>query len=95
MQLFVRECAVPRAAALLVPVILSLALTGYRTSRQDQPQTPRSNSARPNIVLAIADDWSFPHASAYGDRTVRTPNFDRVAREGARFTHAIAAAPSC
>ena len=95
MQLFVRECAVPRAAALLVPIILSLALTGYRTSRQDQPQTPRSNSARPNIVLAIADDWSFPHASTYGDRTVRTPNFDRVAREGARFTHAFAAAPSC
>ena len=46
-------------------------------------------------MLAIADDWSFPHASAYGDRTVRTPNFDRVAREGARFTHAFAAAPSC
>ena len=62
---------------------------------QDQPQPPRSNSPRPNIVLAIADDWSFPHASAYGDRTVRTPNFDRVAREGARFTHAFAAAPSC
>ena len=36
MQLFVRECAVPRAGALLVPLILSLALTGYRTSRQDQ-----------------------------------------------------------
>ncbi|MFZ0854610.1 MAG: sulfatase-like hydrolase/transferase [Hyphomicrobiaceae bacterium] len=80
----------PRAAALLVPLILSLALTGYRTSLQDQPQTPRANSARPNIVLAIADDWSFPHASAYGDRAVRTPNFDRVAREGVRFTHARA-----
>ena len=90
-----RECAVPRAAALLMPLILSLALTGYRTSRQDQPQTPRSNSARPNIVLAIADDWSFPHASADGDSIVRTPNFDRVAREGVRFTHAFAAAPSC
>ncbi len=95
MQLFVRECAVPRAAALLVPLILSLALTGYRTSHQAQPRTARSNSARPNIVLAIADDWSFPHASAYGDRAVRTPNFDRVAREGVRFTHAFAAAPSC
>ena len=56
-------------------------------------QPPVAN--RPNIVLAIADDWSFPHASIYGDRTVRTPNFDRIAREGARFTHAFAAAPSC
>jgi arylsulfatase A-like enzyme len=50
---------------------------------------------RPNIVLAIADDWSFPHASIYGDKTVSTPNFDRIAREGARFTHAFTASPSC
>jgi len=50
---------------------------------------------RPNIFLAIADDWSFPHAGVYGDRTVSTPNFDRIAREGARFTHAFVAAPSC
>lgn len=50
---------------------------------------------RPNIVFAIADDWSAPHAGAYGDPTARTPNFDRIAREGARFTHAFTAAPSC
>jgi N-sulfoglucosamine sulfohydrolase len=50
---------------------------------------------RPNILVAIADDWSAPHASAYGDRTVRTPVFDRIAREGARFDRAFAAAPSC
>ena len=57
---------------------------------------PRSSSPqRPNILFAIADDWSWPHASAYGDRTVTTPTFDRIAREGARFTHAFTAAPSC
>lgn len=50
---------------------------------------------RPNILLAIADDWSWPHAGAYGDPTVKTPVFDRVAREGALFTRAFAAAPSC
>ncbi|MGH9373643.1 MAG: sulfatase family protein [Vicinamibacterales bacterium] len=46
-------------------------------------------------MFAIADDWSFPHAGVYGDRTVSTPVFDRIAREGARFTHAFTAAPSC
>jgi N-sulfoglucosamine sulfohydrolase len=91
----VGQCAVPRAAALLVPLTLSLALVGGGDSRPEARQVPRSGAPRPNIVLAIADDWSFPHASAYGDRVVRTPNFDRVAREGARFTHAFAAAPSC
>ena len=41
------------------------------TERLPQDADARS---RPNIILAIADDWSFPHAGAYGDRTVRTPD---------------------
>lgn len=50
---------------------------------------------RPNILFAIADDWSWPHAGIYGDRTIKTPNFDRVAREGVLFSHAFCAAPTC
>ena len=50
---------------------------------------------RPNIVVAIADDWSFGHAGIYGDAAVRTPVFDRIAKEGALFTHAFTASPSC
>src|SRR5688500_14792711 len=50
---------------------------------------------RPNILFCIADDWSFPHASAYGDPVVKTPAFDRVAAEGVLFTRAFCAAPSC
>jgi len=81
-----------------LPAIIGLAaiLTGSaaddrsrRASRQ--PVTVR----RPNIVFAIADDWSAPHAGVYGDPTVGTPVFDRIAREGALFTHAFTAAPSC
>src|SRR5689334_6960241 len=49
----------------------------------------------PNILFAIADDWSFPHAGAYGDAVVSTPAFDRVAREGALFLNAFTGAPSC
>jgi arylsulfatase A-like enzyme len=51
--------------------------------------------ARPNILFAIADDWSWPHAGAYGDMVVKTPTFDRLAREGMLFSHAFCAAPSC
>jgi N-sulfoglucosamine sulfohydrolase len=50
---------------------------------------------RPNVLIVIADDWSSPDAGALGNAAVRTPAFDRVAREGVRFTHAFAAAPSC
>ena len=56
---------------------------------------PLPAADRPNILLAIADDWCFPHASAYGSRMVRTPNFDRVAREGVLFRQAFTATPGC
>jgi N-sulfoglucosamine sulfohydrolase len=50
---------------------------------------------RPNVLVFITDDQAFPYASAYGSRLVRTPAFDRVAREGALFTQAFAASPGC
>ena len=57
---------------------------------------------RPNIVFFFADDWG-RYASAYrkfqGDNTVNqivnTPNFDRIAAEGAIFTNAHVPVPSC
>ena len=58
-------------------------------------EEPKPEGSRPNILFCIADDWSYPHAGAYGDPVVKTPTFDRVAREGVRFTHAFCAAPSC
>ena len=54
-----------------------------------------SASERPNILFAIADDWSWPHAGAYGDTVVRTPTFDRLAREGTLFHHVYVSSPSC
>ena len=52
-------------------------------------------AARPSVLVVIADDWSWPDAGAAGHPSIRTPAFDRVAREGALFRHAFAAAPSC
>jgi arylsulfatase A-like enzyme len=54
-----------------------------------------AQSKQPNILFLIADDWSFPHAGVYGDKVVRTPTFDRLAAEGALFTNAYTASPSC
>lgn len=50
---------------------------------------------RPNILIAISDDQSFPHASAYGDQAVSTPAFDRVAKTGVLFRNAFTPAPGC
>jgi N-sulfoglucosamine sulfohydrolase len=53
------------------------------------------NPRRPNILVAISDDQSFPHASAYGSRFVETPAFDRIATEGILFTGTWASSPGC
>ena len=50
---------------------------------------------RPNILFAFADDWGWPHAGAYDDPVVKTPAFDRIAKEGALFHHAYVSSPSC
>jgi len=50
---------------------------------------------RPNILFALADDQSYPYASAYGTRGVYTPAFDQVAKSGILFSSAFVAAPQC
>ena len=50
---------------------------------------------RPNIVLIYADDLGYGDVSSYGATTIKTPNMDRLAREGLRFTDAHASAATC
>lgn len=49
----------------------------------------------PNIVLVLIDDMGWRDLSCYGSRFYETPNIDRLAAEGTRFTQAYAAAPVC
>lgn len=61
-----------------------------------------AETKRPNILFAFADDWG-RHASAYAkidgpgtaNDLLRTPHFDRIAREGVLFRSAFVSAPSC
>ncbi|GAB5407013.1 MAG: sulfatase [Aureliella sp.] len=50
---------------------------------------------RPNILVAISDDQSYPYASAYGEPVIKTPAFDRVARNGILFHNAFTPCPGC
>lgn len=50
---------------------------------------------RPNVLIAISDDQSYPHASAYGYPALQTPAFDRVARNGVLFDNAFTPSPGC
>jgi len=55
----------------------------------------RKENKPPNILFAISDDQSWPHTGINGCKTVNTPAFDRVAKNGILFNNAICAAPQC
>src|SRR5690554_2681597 len=68
---------------------------GGEVQEADRETSDRENSKPPNILFAISDDQSYPHASAYGSQWVQTPAFDRVAEEGVLFLNAFSASPGC
>jgi arylsulfatase A-like enzyme len=75
----------------------------YGTARRDflgglaalgaQPRAVRT--AKPNIVLILADDLGFGDLSAWGARDIRTPNIDALAASGVRFDRFYSNSPVC
>ncbi|REK26768.1 MAG: heparan N-sulfatase [Planctomycetota bacterium] len=74
---------------------LSIAVAAVTVAIAGIGTTCAADENRPNILFCIADDWGYPHAGAYGDPVVKTPTFDRLAREGVLFQHAYVSSPSC
>lgn len=80
-----------------------LAATAQTPLQQPNAETPRSQasavdqqaSRRPNILVCMADDASWPYFGAYGCTWVETPNFDRVARDGLLFNNAYTPNAKC
>src|SRR5215208_7840079 len=54
-----------------------------------------AQAGRPNVLYIMADDMGWGDLSCYGRPDYKTPSLDRLAAEGARFTHAYSAAPVC
>ncbi|HKA01755.1 MAG TPA: arylsulfatase [Candidatus Solibacter sp.] len=55
----------------------------------------QSPARRPNILFILADDLGYGDVGVYGQKTIPTPNIDRIAREGTRFTQAYAGSAVC
>jgi len=58
-------------------------------------QPAKAEDPRPNVVLILADDLGWADLSCYGSKFHQTPNLDKLASEGVRFTQAYAACPVC
>lgn len=56
---------------------------------------PRAQDEKPNVIIILADDLGYGDLGCTGHPSIRTPNLDRMAAEGLRFTDFYAAAPVC
>jgi arylsulfatase A-like enzyme len=52
-------------------------------------------ATKPNLIWIMADDLGYGELGCYGQQIIRTPNIDRMAKEGMRFTHYYAGATVC
>src|SRR5439155_1155238 len=80
-----RGAAIRRGAVSRRPLVALLLVVACRPSC-----TPRAGETRPNVVLVTIDTLRADHLACYGSRTVRTPELDRLASEGARFERCYA-----
>ncbi len=55
----------------------------------------QQKNSRPNIIYIMTDDLGYADLSCYGRKDYATPNLDRLATEGMRFTHAYSGGPMC
>ena len=72
----------------LLPLLLILLPLGVTA------QTPRS-SKLPNIIYVMVDDMGHADIGPYGQTEIKTPNLDKMAKEGMKFTAAYAGASVC
>jgi len=59
------------------------------------PVVAQLRGGQPNIVLIVSDDHGREAVGCYGNKVVKTPNIDALAREGILFTNAFATVASC
>src|SRR5438477_2403287 len=79
------RCAGPTLKTVLLALSI-LLLAGLMSA---------SAAETPNIVIILADDLGYGDLGCYGHPTIRTPNLDRMAAEGMRFTDFYSAAEVC
>jgi uncharacterized sulfatase len=79
-----------RTPAAMCCLLIAAVVFGLKaTSAQEQ------TSAGPNIIFILIDDMGWPDPTCYGHPFHETPNIDRLARDGVRFTDFYAATPVC
>ncbi|SHE82080.1 Arylsulfatase A [Mariniphaga anaerophila] len=74
---------------------MSLLLVSFLFQLGCSQAEKKKEERRPNFIILMSDNHSWDHLGCYGDPVIQTPNIDKLAAEGIRFTQAYCSAPSC
>ena len=75
--------------------LLSILVIACAPQDKERKSTPEQKKVKPNIVYILADDLGYGDLSSYGQEKFSTPNVDRLAETGMRFTHHYSGATVC
>ena len=77
-------------------VLVSIFMVAFfSTQCQEKSQSKLTDQENPNIIVIYMDDLGYGDLSAYGATEITTPNMDRLANEGMKFTNAYATSATC
>lgn len=76
-------------------LILLLLCWNIQCTSTSEDNTTTSPPHKPNVVIVYMDDLGYGDVGAYGATALKTPNFDRLAKEGIRFTQGYASSATC
>ena len=72
-----------------------LALAVFLLPTAVSSQAAAAEPVRPNIVIVLADDMGWGDSATYGHKLIQTPNLDKLAAQGVKFTQCYSAAGVC
>ncbi|HET9487907.1 MAG TPA: sulfatase [Chryseosolibacter sp.] len=75
-------------ASLFLVLLLLFTACGKRLTGNERPD-------QPNVIVIFTDDQGYRDLSCYGSKDIETPNIDKLAREGVRFTNFYVGQPVC
>jgi len=79
------------ARLIAVTGLLSVGITGHHSITA----ADKTKTSHPNFIIILADDMGYGDIGAFGNPTIKTPNLDKMAYEGQRWTNFYVAAPVC
>jgi len=89
---FIMTAALSCAALWTIP---ALSLAEQTTATATAAPSAAASGERPNVIILYADDLGYGDLSCYGATKIHTPNIDKIAAEGLRFTNGHCATATC